>query len=334
MGSNPGRTAALNQTRARSLAASLDGLSSADKSDLKARSTNDMVGVCNATGLGAALLLEPGQRSFGSAVLWASNAGVHELTLMVDPAAGPADQARRAETLAIQTHVYEVDGSQLVPARPAPTYSAVSAPSHTDVGMAFLLDAGLDIITDHGVVIGEYLGLEVARMVPNSDGGEIQVGVGAVDREANRVLHGGTITAEVLSRVIAEVAMYRRPGGAFHPLGQMARERWMMHSLINDPSQVELREIARVESASARRGLRTDSSAAGIADADGHRVLVVTTVGVDVALIGAIADLISRDTPDRVVVVSSPPMMLPLSRSLDWLSVPVSIAEITPPWAG
>ena len=333
MGSNPGRTAALNEIRIRSLAALVDASRSTDESNAEITSTDKFVGARYESGLRVALILEPGHAPFGSAIVWAAKSGPGELTLLVDRVADPGIQARRASALASRPSVYEVDGLNLVPARPSPPDPTIADPEGVEAGRDLLHDAQLDVVTDHGVVIGEYLGLEVALVLPSAEGGEVCVGVGAVDREANRVLHSGTPPRELLARVIAEVAAHRRPGGARHPLGQMARERWMMHSLIRDPSQIGLENIVGVEPASIRRGLRTGSPAAGIASTEGSTVLVVATVGIDVALIGALADLVIRERPDRVVVATPAAMIPSLARSIEWLSVPVSVNEIEPPWA-
>ncbi len=292
-----------------------------------------MVGLHDGRGRGFALLLAAGSKAFGSVMVWAARFEIFDLTLMVDPDAGPGDHARRATALSVSPLVMAVDGTGLIGVDPAPSRAIVGeAPRGVDAGSEILRAAGLDVVIDDGEVIGEYLGLEVARVLPSDDGGDVQVGVGAVDREANRVLYGDATPADVLSRVVSEVAVHRRPGVEFHPLGRMARERWLMCSLVDDPMCLGLGPLARLPATEPRRGLRSDVSVGALAQTPDGPVLVVTTAGGDVGLIGAAADLVDREKPVAMVAVSIPSALKPIRRVLDLFDVPVDYPDVKAPW--
>jgi len=333
VGSGPGRTAALNQTRLRVLAASLSPSWPADDAEHRFVAVEEMVGVHDGRGRGCALILAAGPKAFGAVMVWAARFEISDLTLLVDPDAGPGDHARRAAAFAAPPAVMAVAGTSLTDVGPAPSRVVASElPSGVDVGVGVLRRAGLDVVVDDGVVIGEYLGLEVARVAPTDDGGDVQVGVGAVDREANRVLHGAATPEDVLGRVVAEVASHRRPGAEFHPIGQMARERWVLRSLIENPALVGLGSLTELAATEPRRGLRASAPAAALADDAEGAVLVISTAGADVSLIGVAADLVVRERPARVVVVAVPPLMPQLSSVLDRLRVSVSLGHGSVPW--
>ncbi len=277
--------------------------------------------------------MKAGPLAFGAAMVWAARFGVRELTLMVDPDAGPGDHARRGGALCASPVVMAVDGARLVEVGPAPApIPGWETPSGVDAGIEVLRSVGLEVVIDDGTVFGEYLGLELARIVPSADGGEVQVGVGKVDREVNRVLHGGSTVEDVLSRVVAEVAIHRRPGTEFHPLGRMARERWLMCSLVDDPTCLGLGPLARLPATEPRRGPRTNAPVGALARTPDGAVLVVTTVGADVGLIGVAADLVVREKPSVIVVVSVPSALKPIRHALDLFDVPVDYPDVKPPW--
>lgn len=329
MGPSPGRLGALNEIRARRLAASLDQPWAFETAELHTTAVDEMVALHDGQGCGFALVVAAGPKAFGSVMIWAARFEVTDLTLMVDAGAGPGDHARRATAFGLPPTVMAVDGTRLVDAEPALSRATVTdPPAGVDAGTEALRSAGLDVVVDDGVVVGEYLGLEVARVVPSADGGEVRVGVGAVDQEANRALHAGSDQRELLVRVVADVAAHRRPGVPFHPLNRMARERWLMRSLIDDRSLVGVRSLVGLPATEPRRGLRTASPVGALADTPEGRVLVVATAETDVSLIGVAADLVVREEPVKVVVVSARPLLSQLSRVIDWMRVPVLLSEV------
>ena len=76
--------------------------------------------------------------------------------------------------------------------------------------IAVLEAADLDVVYEHGIVAGEIRGLEVARIESDGEEQRIAVGVGAHDREAFALLHGGMPSGEALLRVTETVRFHRR----------------------------------------------------------------------------------------------------------------------------
>jgi len=266
MGSGPGRLGELNLLRARRLAAHLAG-SQIEFSD--ALSTETVAAVTSSAGDGFVLLSAGGAKGFGSALIWAVRAEVTSLTLIVDPAANPGIQARRALALADPPRVFAVDRADLEPVVSSGPPPRESLPNGVESGVRAMLDAGLDVVNIGGVAVGEYLGLEVARVVPVDGTCEVQVGVGAFDREANRVLHPNRKAADSLRDTIEEVARYRCSGSVNHPLSTLDRERWLLKQVIDEPSLVGLRRLERLPEVRERSGLRESIPAAALGESDG-----------------------------------------------------------------
>jgi len=332
MGSGPGRLGLLNQTRARALSASLVGDLAIGSEAVVEAVTDDMVALRSDPDHGVVLLTTPGPKTFGSAMVWASKVGVSRITLMVDPVADPGAMARLAGSLSVPVAVMAVDETSLSVARASSPPALIPAPDGVGGGVATLAAAGLDIRTDHGEIVGEFLGLEVARVVPSPEGGDINVGVGAIDREANRVLHGDSPIDDLLRRVIAQVATHRRAGAEPHPLGTMARERWLMRVILEDPSQVGLPDLHEMQSTIPRHGLRTSAPAAAVCRSADRATVVVATTGVDVGLVGVVADLIAREDPQQVLIVAVPPVLDAIRGALALMRVSLEHAEVAAPW--
>ena len=333
MGSGPGRLGEINKTRALALAASIVGDRVGPRASAVAAATQDIVAIRADGSHAIVLLTTPGPKTFGSALLWAARTDISQMSFMVDASAEPGVVHRMANSLNMPTTVLAVDGKSLSPVESSPYQDPIGAPDGVGGGVAILAAAGLDVRTDHGEILGEYRGLEVARVVPSPEGGDVRVGVGAVDREANRVLHGESSTTELLHRVIAQVATHRRAGAERHPLGTLARERWLMRSLIDDPSQLGLPELHELPSVAARHGLRTDSPVAASCHTEDRSVLVVASTGVDVSLLGVVADLVAREEPQRVMVSAVPPAIEAIRAALSLIRVPVEHPEIVAPWS-
>jgi hypothetical protein len=66
---------------------------------------------------------------------------------------------------------------------------------------------------------------------------------------------------------------------------------------------------------------------------DGERVLVVCSVGVDPCVVSAAAELVLRESPDRIVVALPSRDVLPaVERALARLVVPTSILGVACGW--
>jgi hypothetical protein len=147
--------------------------------------------------------------------------------------------------------------------------------------------AGADVVVEHGVLTGEVAGLEVCRVVDDSDGARLEVGVGAHDREAFRMLHGETPAAESLARIVAAVKEIRAPGADPHPLKRLAPERALRRRLLDTPALVGAESLEPVPSVSAAAGPGDPAPAHLVGVRDGSRTLIACTTGTD---LGAAAD--------------------------------------------
>ncbi len=111
----------------------------------------------------------------------------------------------------------------------------------------------------------------------------LEAGVGRFDRDAVAAMHQGEDPTRTLARAVGMVRDQRR-GGVTHPLALLARERWLRSELVADPSPVGAVALRAVETTVERESVRESSPAAALGtDADGRPVLVVCSIGVDLA---------------------------------------------------
>ncbi len=234
-------------------------------------------------------------KSFGPALVWAARQNAAEVHLLVDAEADVL--ARRASCFNASPSVWQVDGTSLtaaVPAAPAASPPAPSAPALAEV----LVDAGVEVVVEDGIVRGEVKGLEVARIVHGTtstgtaiDEPLLEVGVGHADREMTAMLHGALSPVDQLARVIEIVAGHRQPGAERHPLNQLAPERWLRSCLQEHPGRIGLSSLRSLAPAVARPNLRDTAIAMGMGETpDGETVVVACSVGVDLDLVPAAAD--------------------------------------------
>jgi len=160
------------------------------------------------------------------------------------------------------------------------------------------------------VLTGEVLGLEVCRVVPDADTGELrlEVGVGAHDREAFAILHGARPPAEALADVVTKVAEHRRPGAQRHPLQQLGAERLLRWRLEQEPWLVGAESLRPSPPPVPRPNVKdpVPCCAAG-EDAHGRPLLVVCSTGVDLDLVPFAADARLADPRPGVLLVLAVP---------------------------
>lgn len=243
-------------------------------------------------GEGFVLLDDAPERRLGPALAWARRAGVEQLDLFVEGDAAGA-VARRALHFASPPRVWRTDGATVVPAVPAPVTLPMDPPAGSETLVAVLEAHGVEVVVEDGQVVGEVLGLEVARIEHDAETGDprLEVGVGRYDREVVAMLHQGMSSAESLAAVVQIVRAHRTAGVEPHPLNRLVPERWLRASLIADPAPLGMRELRSIPSPVGRRGLRDveAAAAAGLTDA-GAPAVVVCSVGVDLDLVPAAAD--------------------------------------------
>ena len=274
-------------------------------------------------------VLSQGPPPVGGALGWATGAGVGELHVLTTEGGGAA--ARQLAAFAIDTDVWRVNGTALQPVPP----EALVPPAQPDADLLALATdleaAGAEVIVEEGVVRGEVLGLEVARVGRDDDGRPtIEIGVGRHDRYAHALL--GTTD---LAGVVAQVRGQRRAGVPPSPANQLAPERWLRAVAVADPSLVGARHLERLPSPVTRPDLlrRAPAPAAGL-DRDGASIVVVFSVGVDPELVPAASDARRAVAGDHRLVLAVPEGDdLPVTRRLAaLLRDPADVVTVSREW--
>jgi len=286
-------------------------------------------GAALAAGERAAVLVEddPG-RSLGRSLAWARQAGATSLDVLVDAEAGQV--ARRAQAFATPPSVWRVDGRDLVAVDPAPLpVPPEPAPETLDLAPE-LVDAGADVVVEHGVVSGEVLGLEIARVVADAEGLRIEAGVGRHDREAFTLVHGDLPTSAALATVIGAVRDARRADAGDHPLKRLAPERWLRDVVVDDPSIVGASHLERHEGPAPRPSTKEPWPAVAVGDG----TVVVCSVGIDLELVPFAADArLAADPGARLVLVVPERDDHPVTRALAAaLREPAEVVAVPGDW--
>jgi hypothetical protein len=265
-------------------------------------------------------------RALGPALVWAERHQVDDLHVIADvgargggPAAsgglGGADSdpnagaigtlARQAGLFAPpQPRVWRVDGTALVVAEAAPVPAPLEPPAPPEL-VDLLIDAGLEIVVEGGMVRGEINGLEVARIVEGQttagvpiEAPQLEVGVGKADRELTATVHGALPPVDQLGRVVEIVREHRRPGAPRHPLNQLVPDRWLRAVLCRAPALVGLASLRPAEGTRPRPNLsERDVAIAAGSDSEGVPVVVACSVGIALDLVPTAAD--AREAIDR-----------------------------------
>lgn len=293
---------------------------------------------------GWVLAQEGATRALGGALAWAQQFGLSSVDLLVDEAEAPGASgvlARRAGEFAAPPVVWRVVGRGVEPAVAAPSPSLLPSPSPSpgDPGLtpgdaslvAMLEEAGAEPVVEHGVLVGEVLGLEVARVVD----GRLEVGVGKHDREAQKLMHPDRPTFEALAAAVEAVRSVRYAGAQPHQMNQLAAERWLRAVVCARPELVGASSLRPVASTVPRGDLRVASPAPALGvDADGEPVVVVCSVGIDVDLVPVAADARLAHAPDaRLVLVVPETDAHPVTRSLAAaLTRPADVVTVPPDW--
>lgn len=270
--------------------------------------------------------------ALGGVLVWLDRTGPTSLDLVVDHHAGV--HARRLAMLAPEARVHRVDGDGIVAVEPEPILRPLPCPDDTAHLESILAEADLDVVCEDGILRGEVAGLEVARILHGPDGPVLEAGVGRFDREAGALLHAGRDVDESVRATVEQVRPHRVPGAPSHAVNRLARERWLRHEVVDAPDSVDIDMPALVEPIPPRTNLLEQVPAA-LMGTDGDRsILVVCSVGVDLGLVPAIADLVAVHSPDEVRLVVPERDRLPhLERLLARLPVPATFRHIPVPWA-
>jgi hypothetical protein len=313
------RRAALNGAKLAGLVAGRWG--PADRRPGAFGATATLVDLAAATPTRTGWVLPDGtaDRALGPALAWADRQQVDDLHVLAEPGPDAAGLlARQAALFAPAPSVWAVEGTSLAPAVPAPAPVPAAAPAPSDL-VDLLIDAGLEIVVEGGMVRGEINGLEVARIVHGHttagepiDEPQLEVGVGKADRELAAMVHGGLPAVAQLGRVVEIVRQHRRPGAPRHPLNQLVPDRWLRAVLCRRPDLVGLRALRPAEGARPRPNLsQRDIAVATGETPDGDPVVLACTVGIALDLVPTAAD--ARVAIEAPRPPSAPPSALVLA---------------------
>lgn len=279
-------------------------------------------------------------RVLGGAVAWADRNHVETLHVLVDDEVASGVVARRAEMFGRPPTVWRVEGRAVHPAVVAAFPDRVAPLGGVDDLVALLDASGVDVVVEHGVVSGEVLGLEIARIVEAADdegdeGPRLEVGVGRHDREAFAMIHGRLPTAEALAAVVDAVRAQRRPDAPQHPLNRLAAERWLRAEVLRQPHVVGARSLAPADPTVPRDNVKdaTPAAALGVDDA-GEPVVVVCSTGIDLDLVPAAADARAWHAPGAHLVLVVPERDAhPVTRTLAAsLAAPAEVVAVADGW--
>lgn len=258
-------------------------------------------------------------RALGPALAWGDRHDVGDLHILAGPGPEAAGLlARQAELFVPAPSVWAVEGTSLVPATQAAAPAPAPAPAPSDL-VDLLIDAGLEIVVEGGMVRGEVNGLEVARIVHGHttagepiDEPQLEVGVGKADRELAAMVHGGLPAVAQLGRVVEIVRQHRRADAPRHPLNQLVPDRWLRAVLCRRPDLVGLRELRPAEGARPRPNLsQRDIAVATGETTGGEPVVLACTVGIALDLVPTAAD--ARVAIDAQRPAADPPSRLVLA---------------------
>lgn len=249
-------------------------------------------------GAPAYVLLEKAtHRSLGGVLAWAlrQQAGAGEVHLLAELAGTSEETAalltRRAHAFARPVKVWHVDPPSLKEVPPAAFDAPPELPAEAKPWADVLRKAGLEVVVEFGVLTGELLGLEVARVVVADNEARLEVGVGSQDRRARQEVQADRDPEEQLAEVVKLIGAVRTPKNKAHLASTLAPERWLRSVLVGRPDQVGAAWLAPVPPPVTRRDLRERGAAlaAGV-DGDGRPVVVAASVGIDLDLVPEAAD--------------------------------------------
>lgn len=303
------------------LGAKLKGLLSEHLGEDRGRGSGaDEIGVVTFAG-GAAAVVEreawvlvdgPAGRALGPSLAWAVRRDVDAVNVVADDEHGLL--ARRAAGFDLPVSVWRVDGRALVAADIDELVTPEPPPAAHLALASLISEAGAVTTVEHGVVTGEVRGLEVCRVVdeptvgglvepgdspmllpaPDADEVLLEVGVGAHDREAFRLLHGDVPTAEALASVVAYVERHRRPGAPPHPLNRLARERFLRWAAVEEPASIGFDELSPASPPRPRPPMKVSAPCVAVGRRDGQPRVAVFSTGVDLDVVPFTVDAIDH----------------------------------------
>ena len=267
----------------------------------------------------------------GAALAWGTSRGASELHVVADD----PDPVWLIQALGLTPvpSIWHAVGPDLVEMT-ATELHRISPPSEALAMAPTLEAAGCEVLIEHGVIVGEILGLEVARVVTDGQSGaEIRVGVGLYDQEAHALLNVGATVESRLAAVIEEVRQHRRPEASPHPLNRVARERWLRAMALAEPALVGADSAEPLSPLWPRGGIHEAQPCALVGTAGTERVVVVASTGIDLDLVPHAAGHLAQTAADRVR------LLLPerdhhdvIRRAAARLAAPADLVSMPDPW--
>jgi hypothetical protein len=242
--------------------------------------------------------------------------------------------SRRAQAFALPITVWRVVAPTLQEVVPAGFSPPPPLPTGDAPLAQVLRGAGVEPVVEFGVLTGEVLGLQVARVVD----GRLEVGVGSQDRAFHRDLEPDRAPEDVLAEVVALVRRFRTPDGSAHLANTLAGERWLRRVLVARPDLVGAGWLAPLPPAVPRGDLRTSTAAmaAGV-DTAGAPMVVAASTGIDLDLVPEAADArrASGLADARLVLAVAPADDHPRTRQLAALvRPPAEVVTVPAGWKG
>ena len=264
--------------------------------------------------------------ALAAALAWQTRSQRTELAVQrirICDAVAPGLTARRAAYFSLPIDVLDTRSTSAMVAAPMP-HEAVMTPNPNHLAFVSMLsEAGSEVVVEHGVVAGEVMGLEVARVIDEDGVAKLRIGVGAHDREMFKMLHGDVSTVEQLQKVVNTVRSHRRIDAPTHPLNLLAAERAVRSRAIAAPQLLGLLSLQSVEPPLARPNLKDvwPCCALGVDDV-GTPTVVVFVSGVDLDVVPFAADARDRLAPKaRLLIVTPQRNVLPLQKQIAELLV-------------
>jgi hypothetical protein len=247
--------------------------------------------------------------------------------------------ARRAAEWTDGPAVWRIEGRRLVPPPPAAVPASAPVPEAVLAFAEVLRAHGAEPVVEHGELLGDVLGLEVARVTPGAEGWHLEVGVGRLDRSARAEMRPGEADGAALEEVVGVVRTWRRASAPRHPANTLSRQRWLRAALVAEPSWAGAVHLTPIAPPRPSLGLRQGGAAPAAGTAlDGGPLIVVCSTGVDVDLVPVAADTrCLRDGPHaatRLVLVVPEGDDYPVTRSLAaGLRHPAEVVTVRRDWA-
>lgn len=270
----------------------------------------------------------------GPALIWALRTKIGQLHIVAEAEHAGALARRVSGIDGIRIDVVAVDGVDLVPAEPEDVAPAPVLSAAMWALAPILSEAGARPVDDHGRIVAEVAGLEVARIDdPGSDEATIEVGVGEADRELHTLVHSNIDSGTAVRRAVSMVAAERQRG-SMHPLARMARERWIRSMLLDDPSLIGLASLTAVPPLVARSTVLGNVPSAAVGRRpDGRPVVVVCSSGIDLDVVPEAVDYRQRESPGAELIIVLPERdRHAVTESLTAITPNCELVSVAAPW--